>query len=196
MIFGKNELGRPVITFIKTKLLEQLTPYMKKWKRYQLEQNMNFRMEKLPCSTLSKCFGLNIKKLIIEKFLCSPQGKMHGGGSTCVRLRITIPKVTCLSIWMRHGSVPMIQPELFDNTEKCTLSSPRSKGKRIVICHAGSTEGFVPNLLLLCGKQLSESNADYHVDTNENFFEECFENTLSKHLPLDKKVLSVIHNAK
>ena len=30
MIFGKNELGRPVITFIKTKLLQQLTPYMKK----------------------------------------------------------------------------------------------------------------------------------------------------------------------
>ena len=83
-----------------------------------------------------------------------------------------------------------------DNTEKCTLSATPSKGKRIVICHAGSTEGFVPNSLLLCGKKLSESYYDYHVDMNMDVFEDWFENTLLKNLPQGKKVLIVIDNAK
>ena len=52
-----------------------------------------------------------------------------------------------------------------DGTKNCSVSgpSPRGKrvgirvGKRIRICHAESSEGFVENSLLLCGKKLSES---------------------------------------
>ena len=57
-----------------------------------------------------------------------------------------------------------------DDTEKCILLEPVSKGKRIVICHAGNTEGFVLNSLLLCGKKLSESYADYHNNMNGDMF--------------------------
>ena len=40
---------------------------------------------------------------------------------------------------------------LSDNTAKCSLSAPPSKGKRVAICYGGSSEGFAPNALLLCG---------------------------------------------
>ena len=76
-----------------------------------------------------------------------------------------------------------------DNTEKCTLSATPSKGKRIIICHTGSTEGFV-------SKKLSESYADYHDNMNEDVFEDWFENTLLKKLPQDRKVLIVMVKAK
>ena len=51
-----------------------------------------------------------------------------------------------------------------DNTAKSYLTAPPSKVKRVVICLAGSRKGFVPNALLLFGKQLSESYADYYDD--------------------------------
>ena len=52
-----------------------------------------------------------------------------------------------------------------DGTKSCSVSGPSSRGKRvgirvgkrIRICHAGSSEGFVENSILLCGKKLSES---------------------------------------
>ena len=44
-----------------------------------------------------------------------------------------------------------------DNTTNCSLSAQPSKGKSVAICHAGRKERFLPNALLLCGKQLSES---------------------------------------
>ena len=43
-----------------------------------------------------------------------------------------------------------------DNTEKCTLSAPTLKGKRIVTGHDGSTKGFVSNSLLICEKMISD----------------------------------------
>ena len=50
-----------------------------------------------------------------------------------------------------------------DNTARCSLSAPPSKGKRVVICHAGSSQEFLPNALVLFGKQLSELYADFYV---------------------------------
>ena len=83
-----------------------------------------------------------------------------------------------------------------ENIEKCTLSAPLSKGKRIFIYHAGSTEVFVPNSLLLCGKKLSKSYADYHGNMNGDVFEDWFKNTLLKNLPQDRKALLVMDSTK
>ena len=84
---------------------------------------------------------------------------------------------------------------LTDNTRKCNLLADPSKGKRVVICHAGSTKGFVPNSLLLCRKKPSESYADYHDNTNGDVFEDWFENTLLKNLRQARKVLMEMDNA-
>ena len=58
-----------------------------------------------------------------------------------------------------------------DNSGRCNVSNVSnvskfiSKGKRVVICHAGSEFGFIPNSLLMCGKSLSKASADYIIRT-------------------------------
>ena len=54
----------------------------------------------------------------------------------------------------------------------------------------------VLNALLLCGKQLSDSCADYQDDMNAELFERWFVNTLIPNLPKDRKVAIVMDNAK
>ena len=55
--------------------------------------------------------------------------------------------------------------------------------KRVVICHAGSAEGFVDNALLLCGKYISKCYVDYHQNMNGEVFENYFGNRLAPNLP-------------
>lgn len=83
-----------------------------------------------------------------------------------------------------------------DGNKECHLSAPPSKGKRIVIVHAGCKDGFIPNCLLLCGKKLKECHADYHSDMNGEVFEDWFEKSLLQNLPKDKKCVIVMDNAK
>ena len=75
---------------------------------------------------------------------------------------------------MKHDLIPTIQKEWFGQAilKKCTLSAPPSKGKHIVICHPGSTKGFAPNSLLLCGQKPSAAYADYHDDIDGEVFED------------------------
>ena len=41
---------------------------------------------------------------------------------------------------------------LSDGSKSCSLRGPVSRGKRIVIAYAGTSNGFIPGGLLLCGK--------------------------------------------
>lgn len=59
-----------------------------------------------------------------------------------------------------------------------SLDVPPSRGKRIIILHAGNENGFVKNGLLLSAKNIKGSAADYHSDMNSELFEKWFENTL------------------
>ena len=43
---------------------------------------------------------------------------------------------------------------LSDGSKSCSLRGPVSRGKRIVTGHAGTSNGFIPGSLLLCGKKL------------------------------------------
>ena len=63
---------------------------------------------------------------------------------------------------------------LSDGSKSCSLRGPVSRGKRIVIAHAGTSNGFISGSLLLCGKKLSDAFADYHQDMNANVFENWF----------------------
>ena len=83
-----------------------------------------------------------------------------------------------------------------DCTKESALSAPVSKGKRVVICHAGSVKGFVENALLLCGKDIAKSYVDYHQNMNGEVFESWFRDKLLPNLPKDRKVCIVLDNAK
>ena len=80
-----------------------------------------------------------------------------------------------------------------DNSGRCNVSKFISKGKRIVICHAGSEFGFIPNSLLMCGKSLSKASPDYHQDMNSDVFESWLEKQLLPNLP--QKCVLIIDNA-
>ena len=81
-----------------------------------------------------------------------------------------------------------------DKSEKCVVTDKVSKGKRVVICHAGSRSGFVPSALLLAGKNIKKAMADYHEDMNGNVFERWFQERLLPNLP--PKSVIIMDNAK
>ena len=81
-----------------------------------------------------------------------------------------------------------------DNSGRCNVSKFISKGKRIVICHAGSEFGFITNSLLMCGKSLSKASAGYyHQDMNSDVFESWLEKQLLPNLP--QECVLIIDNA-
>ena len=79
-----------------------------------------------------------------------------------------------------------------DNSGRCNVSKFISKGKRIVICDAGSEFGFIPNSLSMCGKSLSKASVDYHQDMNSDVFESWLEKQLLPNLP--QKCVLIIDN--
>lgn len=79
-----------------------------------------------------------------------------------------------------------------DSSNKCALNVPPSKGKRIIILHAGSEDGWVGDVLL-SGKNISKCNLDYHQDMTAQLFEEWFEKSLLPSLPANSVI--VLDNA-
>lgn len=76
----------------------------------------------------------------------------------------------------------VVQYGWMDDSKKCNLSGPCSRGKRIIILHAGSKDGFIPNALLLSAKNIKQSSADYHEDMTAELFEKWAEEQLCPNL--------------
>jgi hypothetical protein len=77
----------------------------------------------------------------------------------------------------------MVKRGISDGTNNCCLKSVPSKGKRIIILHAGGTDGWASNALLLSAKNIQNCSADYHSDMNSTLFETWFQQQLIPHLP-------------
>ena len=69
---------------------------------------------------------------------------------------------------MKPGTIHMILWRKYELTLKneSNLFAPVSKGRRALICYAGSMEGFVDNAPFLCGKGISKCYVDYHQNMN------------------------------
>lgn len=65
-----------------------------------------------------------------------------------------------------------------DDSGKCKMDAPVSRGKRIIIIHAGCKDGWIDGCLSLSAKQISNSSADYQQDMNAEVFEDWFLKTL------------------
>ncbi|CAH1987669.1 unnamed protein product [Acanthoscelides obtectus] len=73
----------------------------------------------------------------------------------------------------------VVQYGWVDDSNKCILNAPCNRGKRIIILHAGSENGFIPNALLLSAKNIKESCVtDYHEDMTSDLFEKWIEQQL------------------
>lgn len=76
-----------------------------------------------------------------------------------------------------------------DSSKKCRLDTPSSRGKRIIILHAGNENGFLQNALLLSAKDIKTSCADYHQDMNAELFEKWFKEQLIPNLPINSVIV-------
>lgn len=67
-----------------------------------------------------------------------------------------------------------------DGTIKGTLKAPLGKGKRLIICHAGSRKGWIKAPPLVFE---SKKTSDYHEEMDHVVFENWFFNTLIPSIP-------------
>lgn len=82
-----------------------------------------------------------------------------------------------------------------DGTCNCVLKAPTSRGKRIMVLHAGGSEGWVDNCLYLSAKNIGDSKADSHDEMTATVFENWFKNRLLANLPRDRKCIIILDNA-
>lgn len=80
-----------------------------------------------------------------------------------------------------------------DGTIKSAANTPSSRGKRIILIHAGSESGFVKGALKISAKNINNSSADYHQDMNSELFEAWFKDNLLCNIPQNSVI--VLDNA-
>lgn len=79
--------------------------------------------------------------------------------------------------------------EAFSSNLTVGLTAPTGKGKRLIITHIGSEDGFVPDAADIF---IGRKSGDYHEEMDGNHFEKWFENILPK---LKPKSVIVMDNA-
>ncbi|KAJ4438537.1 hypothetical protein ANN_14484 [Periplaneta americana] len=82
-----------------------------------------------------------------------------------------------------------------DGSCSCAFNAPVSRGERIMVLHADSSDGWVPNCLFLSARNIGDSKADSHDEMNSEIFEDWFTNKLMKNLPTSPPCIIVTDNA-
>lgn len=91
--------------------------------------------------------------------------------------------------WVNAGHCP--KQGWTDDSVEGTMSVPIGKGGRIILLHAGSSEGFLPNTLLLFA---SKKTNEYHEEMDHKVFRKWFEQSL---IPdLTRQSIIIMDNAK
>jgi len=67
-----------------------------------------------------------------------------------------------------------------DGSVKCSVNAPLGKGKRLIICHAGGSDGWIKSPPLIFQ---SKKTVDYHEEMNHEVFETWFFEVLLKSIP-------------
>jgi hypothetical protein len=69
-----------------------------------------------------------------------------------------------------------------DNSGRCFLETPPSRGKRLIVLNAGNEDGWIPNCLLISAKNIASAKVDYHCDMDAALFEKWFSEQLIPNL--------------
>jgi transposase len=77
----------------------------------------------------------------------------------------------------------VVKKGLSDGSSKCSLQAPASRRKRVIILHAGGSNGWATNGLLVSAKNIKNCAADYHCDMDSALFETWFKNQLLPNIP-------------
>lgn len=76
-----------------------------------------------------------------------------------------------------------------DGSDQCIVDVPATRGKRLLILHAGGNAGFVDGCLMVSNKSLKDASVDYHDDMNSELFEKWFQGRLLPALPPDSVIV-------
>ena len=76
-----------------------------------------------------------------------------------------------------------VQPGTLTGGTSGGVTKPYGKGKRLIILHAGSENGWVPNAELVF--QSGGTSDDYHKDMDHQEFERWFKNQLLPNIPVN-----------
>ncbi|KAK9708383.1 hypothetical protein QE152_g27248 [Popillia japonica] len=83
------------------------------------------------------------------------------------------PQFIAQDVW-KDTTVHSARQALFEGVTM-GLKNPSGKGKRLIISHIDSEDGFVENVLLFFE---SKKSGDYHEDMNSEVFSGCMRNIL------------------
>lgn len=73
-----------------------------------------------------------------------------------------------------------------DDTPSGILDKPSGKGQRLIVCHAGTVNGFISDGLLLF---TSKKTGDYHEEMDSARFKEWFLNALLPNIPPQSTII-------
>jgi transposase len=76
-----------------------------------------------------------------------------------------------------------------DDSQNCATNTPCSRGKRLIILHAGTENGWIQGALLVSSKHLKNSSADYHEDMCSELFEKWFVEQLLPNIPANSVIV-------
>jgi hypothetical protein len=83
----------------------------------------------------------------------------------------------------------VVKKGITDGSSNCVLNIPPSRGKRIIVLHAGNENGWIPGALLLSAKNITNCSADYHQDMDGAFFETWFQHQLLSNVPCNSVIV-------
>ena len=82
-----------------------------------------------------------------------------------------------------YYSLDTVNKGWVDQSNNCFLNVPASRGCRIIILHAGSTEGWIDNCLYSSAKNIKDAKVDYHDQMTGEVFYTWFSYNLLPNLP-------------
>jgi transposase len=173
--FDKSAIRRHIMTYYDRKEVPTLSKLMVSLKEAGLYTN-----GKTSLRIILKELGFRYKKFQKRKILlekpsvslmrCSFLRKMHN---------VDLSKTYFLDeTWINQNDSK--DKGWTDDTLKTTLATPLGKGKRLIICHAGSSKGWIKAPPLVFE---SKKTGDYHEDMDGTVFEKWFFGTLIPVLP-------------
>jgi transposase len=179
--FGKSAIRRHIVSYYERKEV----PTLKKL-GHSLKEAGLFCGGKTSLAKVLKELGFVYKKFNNRKVLME---KPSVALKRCQFLRkvrnIDLDKTFFLDeTWINQNA--SVTKGWTDDSVKGTLGTPLGKGKRLIICHAGSKNGWInaPPLIFQ-----SKTTNDYHEEMNAEVFEKWFFDTMLPVLPAGSTII-------
>lgn len=159
----------------------------------KLRTTIGYKGQASSLKTIFKKLGFRWKKTQCNRRILIEKPDIHNARITYLR---------AISKFRREGRPIVYSDETYIHSSHTTpkawsddsaegLKSPISKGQRLIIVHAGSEKGFIPNALLIF--KSNQTTGDYHKEMNSTNYMRWVKEMLLPNLP-PRSVL-VIDNA-